>query len=179
MAEASDVEGMSYALIWVFAVVLGWVPAGGTSTPLAPYSTWDVLRHMFLPMLAITLSTVALYARYMRMSMLDQLSQAYIRTAVAKGAGPSRISWRHIIPNAVTPVLTILATNMSQILSTAFLFEIVFDWQGIGKLFVYSAYTEDYNVLMAILVFLGLAIMFFNLAMDVAYALVDRRIVYA
>lgn len=169
---------LSLLLLWIFAVMLRWVPAGGMRTILAPFSVWDVLRHLFLPALAITLGNIAMYSRYMRTAMLDQSAQLYIRTAHAKGVLPRRVNWRHVFPNAIMPVLTILATNLSQILSSIFLIEIVFNWPGLGVLFVDAIYTEDYNVLMAILVISGIAVMMFNLLVDILYARIDPRIAY-
>ncbi|EQD31047.1 binding-protein-dependent transport system inner membrane component, partial [mine drainage metagenome] len=147
LAAPSYVLGLG--LLWVFAVVLGWVPAGGMRTVLAPFSVLDVLHHLILPAAAIALGNIALYARYMRVSMLEQTSQLYIRTAHAKGLVPRRIYWHHVVPNALMPVVMNLATNLAQILSGVFIVEVVFNWPGMGILFVDAIYTEDYNVLMA------------------------------
>lgn len=170
---------LALTLMWVFSVVLGWFPVAGVVTLSTPFNVWDVLHHIALPAATIALANIAMYARYMRMSILDQLPQDYIRTAHSKGLLPSRITWHHVMPNAVMPVLMTIATNLAQIMSTVFIIEIVFEWPGIATLFVQAVYSEDYNVLMAILVGTGMVVMVTNLIADVIYAMIDPRVTYA
>lgn len=157
---------LGLVVMWVFAVVLEWFPAGGIGSVAGPFSLWASMDHLVLPVLTVTLGNIALYARYVRVAFLDQMSQDYIRTAHAKGVRPRRITWRHVLPNAVMPLLTMLGTNIGQILSGIFIIEIVFAWPGIGVLFVQAVYSEDYNVLMALLVFIGVVVMLANLIID-------------
>lgn len=170
---------LGLVVMWVFAVVLEWFPAGGIGSVAGPFSLWASMDHLVLPVLTVTLGNIALYARYVRVAFLDQMSQDYIRTAHAKGVRPRRITWRHVLPNAVMPLLTMLGTNIGQILSGIFIIEIVFAWPGIGVLFVQAVYSEDYNVLMALLVFIGVVVMLANLIIDLLYALIDPRVMYS
>lgn len=170
---------LGLAVIWFLAVDARWFPVSGMQNMLTEFSFVDFLHHLVLPVLAIAFGNVALYSRYMRTSMLDQLSQLYIRTAHAKGVPPRRVNWRHVLPNAIMPVLIALATNLASVISTVFIIEFVFSWPGITVLFVHAIYSEDYNVLMAILVCVGAAVLLANLAVDLIYAVVDHRVVYS
>lgn len=170
---------LGLTVIWFFAVDARWFPVSGMQNLTSSFNLLDFMHHLVLPVVTVALGNVALYSRYMRTSMLDQLSQLYIRTAHAKGVHPRRVNWRHVLPNAVMPVLIALATNLASVVSTVFLIEFVFSWPGITVLFVHAIYSEDYNVLMAILVCVGVVVILANLAVDIIYALVDHRVVYS
>lgn len=170
---------MALLVMWIFAVVLEWFPAAGMGSVTGPFSLWSSLDHLVLPVLTVVLGNIALYSRYVRSAFLDEMTREYIRTAHAKGVAPRGVAWKHVMPNSLAPLLMMLGTNIGQVLSGIFIIEIVFAWPGIGELFIQSVYAEDYNVLMALLVFIGIVVMLSNLIIDILYALIDPRVLYS
>jgi peptide/nickel transport system permease protein len=163
-------------LILLFAVVLRIFPPGGyvpfTEDPL------ENLRDLILPMIALGSASVAVNFRQVRASMLDVLSQDYIRAARAKGLSERRISYRHALPNALLPLLTLVGLQAGAILAGAVVVETIFLWPGVGQLTVTSILSKDYPVVQGVVLLSALSYILINLLVDLSYTIVDPRINY-
>ncbi len=153
-------------LIQQFAVNLQWLPA----------ATWTSPAHMVLPTLALATGPMAIIARLTRSSMLEVLTQDYIKTAKAKGLSPVKIVLKHALKNALLPVVTVLGTLAASILTGTFVIEKIFAIPGMGKYFVESINTRDYPVIMATTVFYGGILIIMLFLVDIAYGILDPRI---
>jgi peptide/nickel transport system permease protein len=168
---------LALMLILVFAVALGWLPAGGLAT-IGDGGFGDRVQHLVLPVATLTLASIGGYTRFMRAAMAEALRQDFIRTARAKGAGERRVVWRHALRNAMIPVVTIIALSFGALFSGALITETMFAYPGMGKLIFDSVMGNDYNLALAGLLFATLVTLMANLAADVAYAWLDPRISY-
>lgn len=136
----------------------------------------DLLMHLILPVSVLTLGFLASYVKYSRSSMLEVLDQDYIRTARAKGLGERKVVFRHALRNALIPIITILGLDLSILVSGAALTENVFNWPGMGRLFLQMATAREYSVLMAITLIIAVFVILGNLIADILYAMVDPRV---
>ncbi|MCF1467524.1 ABC transporter permease [Agrobacterium vitis] len=161
--------------IYLFSIKLGWLPAGSRIT-IGDGSVGDILHHMIAPVMVLALVETALWAQFMRSSMLDTLEQDYIRTARAKGASPARIIWSHALRNALLPMITLTGLQFPTLLGGALVAETVFSWPGMGRLFLDSLEYRDYPVVMGILMLSAAMVLMGSLLSDVLYAVVDPRI---
>ncbi|NLW52041.1 MAG: ABC transporter permease [Tissierellia bacterium] len=160
-------------LIYVFALKLGWLPAG-----MMPVNN-DIglwLRHLALPTITLTIGSLASTSRYVRNSMIDALSNDYIRTARAKGLSEKTVIYSHAFRNALIPVVTVVAWSLTGLLSGAAITEQLFAYNGIGKYFIASILAQDYNVIMTLNMMYALLSVIGNLLMDIGYSLVDPRV---
>jgi len=171
---------LALLLITLFAVALGWLPAGGTAEirPGTPWSTAlaDRLRYFILPVATLTVVQLGTYTRFMRGAMIEALRQDYVRTARAKGASETRVLWGHAFANALAPVLTILALSFGGLFSGALITETMFAWPGMGKAIYQAILDNDYNLALVGLLVATLATIIGNLLADLAYAWVDPRV---
>ena len=167
-------------LIIVFAIKLRLLPAQGMFSLRAQLSGWpflvDVLWHLVLPVFSVTIYYVAIVARVARASVLDALSQDFVLTAKAKGLSRRYVLWRHVLPNALIPVITVIGYNFGYSLTGAILVETVFAWPGLGNLFITSIGNRDYPVLQGIFLFTAIAVVIANVATDLLYAALDPRV---
>ncbi len=175
---------LAILLILVFAVKLGWFPAGGTDTVgLEPTSVWatikDRLQYMTLPLLALSALQMGILLRYTRSSMLEAMRGDYIRTARAKGLSTARVIWRHGFRNALIPLITVVAISFSEAFSGAIITETVFAYQGAGKLVFDSIVANDFNVAMVSFNISVAMVLFMNLVADILYGVADPRISHA
>lgn len=170
-------------LIIVFAVNLGWLPAGGDATVGAKLSGVDLIldraKYLVLPVISLSAQTIAEWVRYTRASMMDTMRNDYIRTAKAKGLLPRRIVIMHGLRNALIPVVTVVAMSFSSMFSGALITETVFSYQGTGKLIFDSIIGNDFNVAMCAFVVSCIGVLLMNLVADVLYAYLDPRIAYS
>ncbi|MFC7322916.1 ABC transporter permease [Halobacillus campisalis] len=141
-----------------------------------PAATWSSPAHMVLPILALATGPMAIIARLTRSSMLETLTQDYIKTARAKGLSPVKVIIKHALRNALMPVVTILGTLMAGILTGTFVIEKIFAIPGMGKYFVDSINQRDYPVIMGTTVFYSAFLVFMLFLVDIAYGLLDPRI---
>ncbi len=153
-------------------------PPGGMATTGMEGSLTDRAWHLILPVVMLSSTWVAWYTRFLRASMIETLSQDYVRTARAKGMSERRVIYRHALRNAALPLVTLVALDLPMVFSGALFTETIFSWPGMGRLFFQSALRRDYPVLMAIVMFTSVAIVIANLLADLAYAYVDPRIRY-
>lgn len=167
--------------IYVFSIKLGWFPAQGTiSGPgIAGFAeVIDRLHHLILPGITLGLAGTAIYMRYMRSEVLDVLGSDYIRTAQAKGMSEANVLYKHTLRNALIPIVTLMGFEFGTLLGGAVITEQVFNFPGLGTLFIDSVVNHDYPVIMAITLFLGVAILVGNLIADIFYSIIDPRIRY-
>ncbi len=143
---------------------------------LLPVAGWGTIQHMILPALVLGLGTMAFLTRLMRSSMLEVVTQDYIRTARAKGLPPLRIFYKHQFRNAVLPVVTFLGPSIAAITTGGFVAETVFAIPGLGRYFVQAVQQMDYTVIMGLTVFYGAYLVGMVIIVDIIYGLVDPRI---
>jgi peptide/nickel transport system permease protein len=163
------------AVIYVFSVNLGWLPAGNREN-IGDGSFVDRLQHLLLPCIVLALVSTAVWSRYMRSSMLDVINQDYIRTAKSKGVPAMQILLRHALRNALLPMITITGLHVSTLLSGALVTETVFTWPGMGRLFLDSVSNRDYPVVMGMLMFTASMVLLGSLLADLLYSVADPRI---
>uniref|UniRef100_UPI0028B1EC7C ABC transporter permease n=1 Tax=Achromobacter sp. TaxID=134375 RepID=UPI0028B1EC7C len=167
-------------LIILFSVKLGWFPVGGMVTIGLDGGTWrqalDVLHHLTLPAIALGLFYSAAYARVMRASMLEVSRMDYVRTAYAKGLTRTAVVLRHILRNAVLPIVTLLGLQLGSVLGGSIVVEAVFSWPGIGGVLFDSVMSRNYPVVLGILVLSSLVVILANIVVDLLYTRMDPRI---
>ena len=168
---------LALMLIILFSVQLGWLPAGGVAT-VGVDSLADRARHLVLPVLTLTALTAGGLLRFTRAAMLEAMRQDYVRTARAKGLGPLGVVLRHVMRNAMIPVVTVIALNFGALVSGALIVETMFAYQGMGKLIYDSIMGNDYNLALIGLLFATLLTLLSNLGADLVYAWLDPRISY-
>jgi peptide/nickel transport system permease protein len=161
----------------VFAVWLGWLPVAGTET-VGASSLGDHLLHLVLPASVLSFRYVAGWSRYLRSSMLDALRADFVRTARAKGLSERVVVGGHALRNAMIPVVSVMALNLSGLFSGAVITETIFAWPGIGRMFVQAMFSRDYPLLMGILLLGSTMVIVFNLVADILYGVLDPRIRY-
>ncbi len=157
---------VAYLLIFLFAVRLGVLPVAGRGT-------W---QHLVLPSITLGLAASASLMRLTRSEMLEVLGQDFVRTGRAKGLGPRAVVVGHALRNALIPVLTVAGMRFAGLLGGAVIVETIFAWPGIGKFVLDSIFDRDYPVIQGFVVFMGSVFLLTNLAVDLAYALLDPRI---
>ncbi|MBT2639587.1 MULTISPECIES: ABC transporter permease [unclassified Bacillus (in: firmicutes)] len=143
---------------------------------ILPVATWTSPKHMILPTLALATGPMAIIARLTRSSMLEVLTQDYIRTAKAKGLSPVKIVFKHALKNALLPVVTILGSLAASILTGTFVIEKIFAIPGMGKYFVESINQRDYPVIMGTTIFYSTVLIVMLFLVDLAYGILDPRI---
>ncbi|MGE8204847.1 ABC transporter permease [Heyndrickxia sp. NPDC080065] len=167
--------------IYILSITLGWFPSqGSVSTPglTGMELFFDKLHHLVLPGLTLGLAGTAAYMRYMRSEVLDVLGKDFIRTARAKGMTERNVLYKHTLRNAMIPIITLMGFEIGSLLSGAIITEGVFQYPGLGTLFIRSIGSRDYPVIMAINLLLGFFILLGNLLADIFYSIVDPRIRY-
>jgi len=159
---------MAPILVLVFAVFLGWLPAGG----------WGDLKHMVLPVIALSLPQIAMVARMTRASLIETMNAPYIKTAKAKGLPPRLILLRHASRATMLPIISWLGPASAAIITGSVVVEQIFGLPGIGRHFVNGALNRDYTLVMGVVIFYGVIIILMNLLVDLLYAWLDPRIRY-
>jgi len=160
---------LAILLIVVFSIGLGWFPTGG----------WKGPQYWVLPTIALAGFPIAVIARYTRASMLEVTRKDYIRTAQSKGIGGRAVVSRHMIRNALIPVVTILGPTLAFLVTGSFIIETIFSVPGIGRFYVSAISQRDYSLLMAMTILYAFTVAFLNVVVDVLYAYIDPRIRYS
>jgi peptide/nickel transport system permease protein len=168
-------------LLLLFAVIIPIFPSGGANSPPSSgytglWAVYDVGRHMFLPVLTLTLAYMGEYALIMRSSLLDVMGEEYIQTARAKGLRDAKVRDLHAVPNALLPTVTLIALNLGFIISGAITIETVFSWPGLGLLSYQALSVPDYPVLQGLFLFFSLSVIIANLIADILYTYLDPRV---
>jgi peptide/nickel transport system permease protein len=167
---------LAYVLIIVFSVELEWLPVQGYRS--LSEGLWPWLSHLILPSIALGTVYMALIARITRATMLDVLSQDYIRTANAKGLAPRAVLIRHALKNAGVPIVTVIGIGIALLISGAIVTETVFAIPGIGRLTVDAILRRDYPIIQGVILLFSAVYVLINLLVDLSYRLFDPRIRY-
>lgn len=180
LAYATPIYWIGLMLSLLFSIQLGWLPAFGYETVGAGYTglahVADVAKHLILPVITLALFYMASYARLTRASMLEVRGLDFIKTAKAKGLSQGRIVTRHVLRNAILPVITVAGIQAGQLVGGSILIETVFAWPGIGRLAFEAVLQRDYQVLLGIFLVTSIMVILFNILTDILYGLVDPRI---
>jgi peptide/nickel transport system permease protein len=185
---------LGYILKYVFAVKLGLLPTTGRQDPRLftdhptgfylldgllvgrPDATWDALKHLILPGIALGTIPLAIITRITRASVLDVVHEDYVRTAEAKGLLKRTITRRHVLRNAMLPVVTVTGLQVGLLLSGAVLTETVFAYPGLGGFLYQSISSRDYSVIQGFILIIAVIIVVVNLLVDISYGLIDPRV---
>lgn len=177
---AAPVFWMGIMLVILFASVIPILPVSGMrsidSSGGGFKDVLDVLHHLVLPTLTLSLVYLAQYSRLSRSSMLDVLGSDFIRTARAKGLADRVVMYKHALRNALLPVVTVLGLQFGNVMAGAILVETVFNWPGLGRLAFDSVLRRDYPTILGVLLFSSIVVIVMNIFTDVAYRLIDPRI---
>ena len=171
-------------LILVFAVSLGWLPSFGRGQVVdlgwwsTGFLTWSGLKSLILPGITLALYQLTLIMRLVRAEMIDVLSSDYIRFAKARGLPPRYIHFRLALRNALMPVITVTGLQIGSLIAFAIVTETVFQWPGMGLLFIQAVSFADIPVMAAYLLFVGLLFVLINTVVDILYAVIDPRVRY-
>lgn len=164
----------------VFAVDLGCLPLDGMQSVGVAMTSGqhiiDVIRHMVLPVICLTMMQIGSTMRYVRTSMLEVINQDYIRTARSKGLSERIVIYKHALKNAAIPIITFIGNALPTLFSGALITETVFAWPGIGKIFLTSIAKRDYMFMMGYIMLVALLVMLGNLLSDILYSMADPRI---
>jgi peptide/nickel transport system permease protein len=167
-------------LILVFSIQLGWFPTSGMEDVVAFNEGFaravDIAHHLVLPTVTLSMFYLALYARLMRASMLEQRGLDYVSMARAKGLSERQITTRHVFRNALLPVVTMAGIQFSSLLGGSVVVESVFAWPGLGQLAYQSLFARDFNLLLGIFFLSACLVVVVNLVVDIIYVLLDPRI---
>ncbi|MBV8531853.1 MAG: ABC transporter permease [Candidatus Eremiobacteraeota bacterium] len=153
------------------------MPSAGISSGDS-FDLGDRIAHLVLPVIVLSLLSLALFSRFMRSSLLEVLGTDYMRTAAAKGLDFRTILFKHGLKNALIPVVTILALSLPGIVAGAIITETIFAWPGTGRLFINALQQGDIALLMGYLILVAFFVVFSNLLADVIYAWLDPRVKY-
>jgi peptide/nickel transport system permease protein len=167
---------VGYLLAYVFALKLGWLPVQGFTS--IDHGLWPFLRTLILPSVALALIYIALIARITRATMLEVLSQDYVRTARAKGVGQRDILFVHALKNAAVPIVTVVGLGVASLIGGVVVTETVFAIPGLGRLTVDAILQRDYPVIQGIVLMFSFVYVIINLVVDLLYTLFDPRIRY-
>lgn len=167
-------------IIKFFAVDLGWFPAGGMITTGSNYTGWayykDIAQHLVLPVLVLTMLGIGGLARYFRTNMLEVIKQDFVRTARAKGLKERVVVFKHALRNALLPAITLFGFELPALFSGAIITEQIFNWPGVGAIFMQAFTVRDYPLLMGFTMFIALLTVFSNLIADLLYGVADPRV---
>ena len=153
-------------LVLIFSVTFGLLPSGG-------YGSW---QHSILPAITMSIGGIGILARFSRSAMIEVMGQPYVRTASAKGVKWSDVIWRHALPNAAVPIVTIVGFMVGSLIAGAVVVETIFSWPGIGRLLVVSVTNRDLPVVQCILLMIAATMVISNLIVDLLYGWLDPRL---
>jgi peptide/nickel transport system permease protein len=177
---ATPIFWVGLMLVLVFSVWLDWLPSFGMNTVGADLTgaaaVLDTARYLLLPALTLGLFYMAVYARLTRAAMLEVASQDFVRTARAKGVPEGGVQRRHVLRNALLPVITVAGIQAGQLVGGSILVETVFAWPGIGRLAFDALLARDYQILLGVFLATSVLVLVFNLVTDLLYAWIDPRV---
>lgn len=173
---------LAIMLLYVFSYQLGWFPSSGLRDARARFegaaAIWDTAAHLVLPVLVLSIISIASLSRYVRSATIEVLGQDYVRTARGQGLRERVVLMQHVGKNAALPIVTILVLWIPELFLGAAIIETVFGLPGMGRLLVEAAGAQDYPVLLGILIIASLLVVIANLVADLLYARLDPRIRY-
>jgi peptide/nickel transport system permease protein len=180
IAYATPLFWVGLMLILAFSIKLDWFPTSGMEDVVAFNEGFarvaDIAHHLILPSITLSLFYMALYARLMRATMLEQRGLDYVTTARAKGLTERRITLRHMLRNALLPVLTMAGVQVGGLLGGSVVVESVFAWPGLGQLAFEALFSRDFNLLLGIFFFSACLVVAVNIVVDVLYVILDPRV---
>jgi peptide/nickel transport system permease protein len=176
LAMAVPTFWLAIMAIFTFAVAFPVFPAGGATTAGAAGGLADRLSHLVMPAVVLAAVTTAELLRYMRSTAQTALQLPFVRVARAKGLSKRLVAWRHVLRNALIPMVTALGIQLPRLVGGAAITETVFAWPGLGRLGVQAALGRDYPLVMAITLFVSAAVVIVNLVVDLLYLWIDPRI---
>ncbi len=180
IAYATPLFWVGLMLILVFSIRLDWFPTSGMEDVVAFHEGWarvvDIGHHLVLPTITLSLFYLALYTRLMRATVLEQRGAEYATTARAKGLTERAITMRHVLRNALLPVVTMAGVQVGALLGGSVVVETVFAWPGLGQLAFQSLFARDFNLLLGIFFLSACLVVIVNIVVDVIYVLLDPRI---
>jgi peptide/nickel transport system permease protein len=177
--NAIPIFWLGLILLLIFGSWLGVLPMGGrTPTTLTGGipPIWDRWQFLVLPTFILATGTIAIYSRYMRASMLDVMSQDYMRTALSKGLSSRNVWFKHGARNALIPLATFLGPQITGLLSGAAITETIFSWPGLGRFAVQAVIAQDFPIVMTVVIVGAAATIFGYILSDILYAVIDPRI---
>jgi peptide/nickel transport system permease protein len=182
IVDSIPVFWLGQILIIIFAVKLQILPSYGMITlrnpPTGFGAVLDFLVHWILPGMAVAIVSMGLISRVARASLAETSTQDFVTTAQALGMSDRAVLWKHILPNAMIPVISVIGYNFGHAITGTIMTEAVFAWPGLGGLFVSSINSRDYPVLQGIFMLTAITVVFANLVTDLIYGLVDPRVRY-
>ncbi|MDP9431937.1 MAG: ABC transporter permease [Actinomycetota bacterium] len=167
---------MAILFILLFAGALGWFPASGYESPLGDPIGW--LHHVTLPALTIGLVSGSILTRFVRSAVLESLGQDYTRTARSKGLSEGVVVRRHVLRNALVPIVTVTGVQLASLLGGVIVIEVIFAWPGLGRLTLDAVLARDYPVMQGSVLLFAAMFLLVNLIVDLLYAALDPRISY-
>jgi peptide/nickel transport system permease protein len=180
VSYATPLFWLGLMLIIVFSIHLDWLPTSGMETIGAFNEGWarvvDITRHLVLPAITLSLFYLAVYTRLMRAAMLEQAGMDYVTTARAKGLTERRITFGHVLRNALLPVVTVAGIQVGGLIGGSVVVETIFGWPGLGLLAFQSLFARDLNLLFGIFFLSACLVVVVNVLVDLIYALLDPRI---
>lgn len=180
---ATPLFWLGLLMILLFTIKLGWLPSSGMRTIGADTSglagALDIARHAVMPTLTLSLFYIAVFTRLMRASVLEVSTLDFVRTARAKGMSEGRVYARHVLGNALLPMITLLGIQVGAMLGGAVVVETIFGWPGLGRLTFDAIFARDINLLLGILFLSSLSVVTTNLVVDLVYTWLDPRITIA
>lgn len=165
---------LSLFLVLLFAVKLKWLPVSGYTS--LQDGVWSYLKHLILPAVSLSPLMGAIIARMVRSSMLEVMNQSYVKTARAKGVSERRVIYKHVLRNALIPIITVTGGAFGTLLAGAAVIETVFNIPGLGQLLVHSVARRDYAVIQGIVLFIAFLYVAVNLIVDLLYVVADPRV---
>lgn len=164
--------------LYLFSVKWRLFPSGGMRSVHGGSDVWDVISHLILPSAVLSLAYIATFMRYTRFSMLEVIHSDYVRTATAKGLKRHTVVWRHTVPNALLPVITMIGLSVPNLVVGAVFIETIFSWPGMGTLYLDAVAGRDVPLIMGMNTVIAVVVLAANLLTDLAYGLIDPRIRY-
>ncbi len=165
---------LAIMLILLFSVTLQWLPSSGVASENS--ALFEQFKYLFMPVIILSTSTLPTIVRFTRSSMLEVITQNYIRTARAKGAREFIVIYWHALRNALIPVVSIIGVLIPRLLGGAVIVESVFGWPGMGRLIVEAAQGRDYNLVMGVTVIVTVIVILSNFVVDMIYSKIDPRV---
>ena len=169
---------LALLMMILFSVTLGWLPASGMGPIAADARWWDSLPYLVLPVATLTIVSIGGFTRFMRASTVQTLRADYIRTARAKGLSEGRMLRSHALRGAMTPLVTVLGLSFGGLFSGALITEIMFSWQGMGRMIYDAILANNYNLALVGLLFATAMTLVGNLLADIAYVWLDPRVTF-
>jgi peptide/nickel transport system permease protein len=164
-------------MIWLFGLQFHWLPIQGYTSPLKDFGL--SIRHLIMPVICLSVLTVASGARQTRSCMLEVIRQDYIRTAWSKGLTEKNVILKHALKNGLVPVITLLGISVANIFGGSVLVETVFNIPGMGRLLVNAVFAQDYPVVQGVILITSMVVVLTNLLVDISYGWLDPRIRFA